>query len=146
LDEVRAAVLAVGELAAQPRGTLRLSVSGGAESFLRGPTLEGFLGTYPEVQLDIIVDYDDTDIVVGGYDAGVRLGEVIDQDMIAISASARQRLVVVGAPAYFATHPAPAHPRDLAAHTCINWRAGLGSAPYHWEFTEDGHDFSVAVE
>jgi DNA-binding transcriptional LysR family regulator len=146
LDEVRAAVLAVGELADQPRGTLRLSVSGSAESFLRGETLEGFAAEYPEVRLDIIVGSEPTDIVAGGYDAGIRLGEMIDQDMIAVPASGPQRLVVVGAPAYFARHPVPAHPRDLTSHACINWHAGPGAAPYRWEFTEGGHDFSVAFE
>jgi DNA-binding transcriptional LysR family regulator len=146
LDEVRAAVLAVGELADRPRGTIRLSVSGSAESFLRGPTLDGFMGEYPEVKLDIIAGGEPTDIVAGGYDAGVRLGEMIDQDMIAVSASGQQRMVVVGAPAYLARHPEPAHPRDLAAHTCINWHGGLEAAPYRWEFTDAGHDFSVAVD
>jgi DNA-binding transcriptional LysR family regulator len=146
LDEVRAAVQAVGELAGQPRGTLRLSVSGSAESFLRGPTLEGFVAEYPEVRLDIIVGSEPTDIVAGGYDAGIRLGEMIDQDMVAVPASGPQRLVVVGAPAYLARHGAPAHPRDLTSHACISWHAGPGAVPYRWEFTEDGHDFSVAFE
>jgi DNA-binding transcriptional LysR family regulator len=144
LDDVRAAVQAVGELSAQPRGTLRLSVSGAASTFLRGPVL--LMTEYPEVQLDINVGHDDTDIVASGYDAAVRLGEVIDQDMIVVPVSPEQRLVVVGAPAYFAKHPAPRHPRDLAGHACINWRAGLAGAPYRWEFTENGHDYSVAVE
>jgi DNA-binding transcriptional LysR family regulator len=146
LDEVRAAVLAVGEMADQPRGTLRLSVSGSAESFLRGPTLEGFVAAFPGINLDIIVGSEPTDIVAGGYDAGIRLGEMIDQDMMAVPASGRQRLVVVGAPAYLARHGAPAHPRDLPAHACISWHAGPGAVPYRWEFTEDGHNFSVAFE
>jgi len=146
LDEVRAAVLAVGEMADQPRGTLRLSVSGSAESFLRGPALEGFVAAYPDVRLDIIVGVGTTDIVAGGYDAGIHLGELIDQDMIAVPASGQQRLVVVGAPAYLARHGAPAHPRELTAHACISWHPDLAAIPYRWEFTEDGHDFSVAFE
>jgi len=146
LDEVRAAVAAVGEMADEPRGTLRLSVSGSAESFLRGPTLEGFVAAYPRVRLDIIVGGDPADIVAEGYDAGVRLGEMIDQDMIAVPASGKQRMVVVGSPAYLAGHGAPAHPRELTGHACINWHAGAGAPPYRWEFTEDGHDFTVATE
>jgi DNA-binding transcriptional LysR family regulator len=146
LDELRAAVQAVGELADQPRGTLRLLVASAAEIFLGGPTLGGFLKSYPDVRLDLIVSDEPADIVAEGYDAGVRLGEVIDRDMIAVAVSGPLRLLVVGAPAYFASHPAPAHPRDLTAHACINWRAGPGAAPYRWEFTEDGHDFSVAVD
>lgn len=87
-----------------------------------------------------------SDIVAAGYDAGIRLGEVIEQDMIAVPASGPQRLVVVGSPAYFARHPRPEHPRDLAGHACISWRPGPDSPPYRWEFTEPGGaDFSVAV-
>ncbi len=146
LDEVRAAVRVVGEMAGQPRGTLRLNVSGSAESFLSGATLGGFLARYPDIRADLILSDEPADIVAEGYDAGVRLGEVIDQDMITVPVSRRMRLVVVGAPAYFAHHPVPAHPRDLPAHACINWRSGPGEAPYRWEFTEDGHDFSVAFD
>jgi DNA-binding transcriptional LysR family regulator len=146
LDEVQAAVRDVGELAERPRGTLRLSVDTGALSFQRSPVLEGFLAEYPEVDLDIVVGYERSDIVAAGYDAAVRLGEVIEQDMVAVPASAEQRFVVVGAPAYFAKHPEPRHPRDLAAHVCINFRGSPGALPYRWEFTEDGRDFAVAVK
>jgi len=146
LDGLQAAAQAVGELADEPRGTIRLNISSGVEGFLRGPALAGFLQAYPDVQLDIIVDEDVGDIVAAGYDAGIRLGEVIEQDMIAVPASGPQRLVVVGSPAYFATRPVPEHPRDLAGHACINWRPGPDAAPYRWEFTEPGgEDFSVAV-
>ena len=146
LEDVRAAVLAVGELAGQPRGTLRLIVASAAESFLAGPMLGGFLASYPDVRIDLIVGGEPVDIVAEGYDAGVMLGEVIDKDMIAVAVSPPIRLLVVGSPAYFASHPAPAHPRDLTAHACINWRPGPGAPPYRWEFTENGHDFSVAVD
>jgi DNA-binding transcriptional LysR family regulator len=73
-------------------------------------------------------------------------GRVIDQDMITVPVSERLRLIVVGAPEYFARHPTPAHPRDLPAHECLNWRPGSDQAPYAWEFTENGHDFAVAFE
>ncbi|HEX8695932.1 MAG TPA: LysR family transcriptional regulator [Longimicrobium sp.] len=146
LDTLQTAAAAVGEMADVPRGLLRLNINSGAEGFLRGPALEGFLRANLEVQLDIIVDEDVGDIVAAGYDAAVRLGEVIEQDMIAVPASGPQRLVVVGAPSYFARHPRPEHPRDLAQHACINWRPGRDAAPYRWEFTEPGgDDFSVAV-
>lgn len=146
LDGLRAAAEAVGELADEPRGAVRLNISSGAEGFIRGPALAGFLEAYPQIQLDIIVDEDVSDIVAAGYDAGIRLGEVIDQDMIAVPASGPQRLVVVGSPAYFARRGRPEHPRDLAGHACINWRPGPNAPPYRWEFTEPGGgDFSVAV-
>jgi DNA-binding transcriptional LysR family regulator len=76
------------------------------------------------------------------------MGEMIDRDMQVVAASGEQRLVVLGAPAYLARHPAPEHPRDLAAHNCILWQAGPGAVPYRWELPdpEDGHDFTVALE
>lgn len=83
--------------------------------------------------------------MAAGYDAGIRLGEVIDRDMIAVPISGDLRLVVVGAPAYFAKHPKPEHPRDLVEHQCINWHPTADAPPYRWEFTEHERDFSVDV-
>lgn len=146
LDTLRGAAEEVGELADEPRGTIRLNIASGADGFLRGPALPGFLRAYPEVQLDIIVSEDGGDIVAAGYDAGLRLGEVIDQDMIAVPASGPQRMVVVGSPAYLERHPRPRHPRDLNEHACISWRPAPGAPVYRWEFTEPGgDDFSVAL-
>ena len=146
LDTLRTAAEEVGELADEPRGTLRLNIASGADGFLRGPALPGFLRAYPEVRLDIIVSEDGNDIVAAGYDAGIRLGEVIEQDMITVPASGPQRMVVVGSPAYFQTYPRPEHPRDLPGHACISWRPGPGAPVYRWEFTEPGgSDFSVAL-
>ena len=145
LDELRAAVAAVGDLGSEPRGTLRLHVAGAAESFLSGPLLAGFLAEHRHVRLDLVVSDESLDIVAEGYDAGIRLGEVIDRDMIAVPVSGDLRLVVVGTPSYFARHPKPKHPRDLAEHDCINWHPTAAAPPYRWEFTENGRDFSVAV-
>ena len=146
LKDLEAAVSEIGELAAEPRGLLRLHVSTAAESFLAGPLLADFLAAHPQIQLDLAVSGAIPDIVAGGYDAGVELGEVIDRDMIAVPVSEKMRLAVVGAPSYFARHPAPAHPRDLTEHVCIGWHATPDAPAYRWEFTEDGRDFSVAVE
>lgn len=145
LADLRAALAAAGELGTEPRGTLRLHVSSGAANFLTGPMLTGFLAEYRYVRLDLLVSDEPIDIVVEGYDAGIRLGEVIDQDMITVPVSGDIRLVVMGAPSYFARHPKPKHPRDLAEHDCINWHPEAGAPPYQWEFTEDGRDFAVAV-
>ena len=145
LEEVRAAAAAVGALGSEPRGTLRLHVAGGAESFLSGPILAGFLGAHPYIRLQVFVSDEPLDIVSSGYDAGVRLGEVIDVDMATVPLADDERLLVVGAPAYFERHPAPAHPRDLVHHDCLNWHPTADAPAYRWEFTEDGRDFSVAV-
>ena len=145
LAEVRAAAAAVGALGSEPRGTLRLHVAGVAENFLGGPVLDGFLAAHPHVRLEVFVSDEPLDIVAAGYDAGVRLGEVIDGDMVAVPLAGDERLIVVGAPAYFARHPKPTHPRDLADHECLNWRPKADAPAYRWEFTEHGRDFSVAV-
>ena len=145
LDDLRAARAAVGELGPEPRGTLRLHVAGAAESFLSGTLLASFLAAHPHVELDLFVSDEPLDIVAEGYDAGIRLGEVIDRDMIAVPVSGDLRLVVVGAPSYFARHPKPKHPRELVEHDCINWHPTAKAPPYRWEFTENGRDFSVDV-
>lgn len=149
LDEVREAAGAVGALGSEPRGTLRLHVAGAALGFLTGPLLAGFVAGQPHVQLDLFVSDEPLDIVTEGFDAGIRLGEVIDRDMVAVPVSGDIRLVVVGAPSYFARHPTPTHPRDLVAHDCINWHPSPSAPPYRWEFSEDGPDgrreFAVEV-
>jgi DNA-binding transcriptional LysR family regulator len=104
IDGLNAAVNEVSELGSEPRGTLRLNVSSAAESFLNGSLLAGFLEAHPHVRLDLLLSDEPLDIVADGYDAGIRLGEVIDRDMIAVPVSGDLRLVVVGAPSYFARH------------------------------------------
>jgi DNA-binding transcriptional LysR family regulator len=145
LDEVRAAVAAVGELGDAPRGRLRLHTSTVADSVFGESFLTGFLTTHSHVRLDLVVSDARVDIVAEGYDAGIQLGEVIDKDMIAVPLTGDLRLAVVGAPSYFARKGVPAHPRDLTEHECLNWHAAPATPPYRWEFTEKGRDFSVAV-
>jgi DNA-binding transcriptional LysR family regulator len=147
LAEVRATVAALGEEGDAPRGTLRLSIADSAKHFLNGPLLAGFLAAHPHVEVDVTVGDTPVDIVAAGYDAGLRLGEVIDRDMVAVPVSGDLRLVVVGSPAYLARRGRPAHPRDLAAHDVINWHPTPDAPPYRWEFTDpaDGREFSVAV-
>src|SRR6476646_6398565 len=145
LEDLRAAATAVSEMSGEPRGTLRIQVAGAAESFLSGALLADFLGAHPQIRLDVLVSDQPIDIVAEGFDAGIRLGEVIDRDMIAVPVSGDLRLVVVGAPSYFARRKKPKHPRDLVEHDCINWHPTAESPPYRWEFTENGRDFSVDV-
>ncbi|MFC3124283.1 LysR family transcriptional regulator [Pseudoroseomonas globiformis] len=145
MAELREAAEKVRGLGGAPRGQLRLAVSSIAESFLSGPLLAGFARAFPEVQLDILVTDEEDDIVAMGFDAGVRLGEVIEQDMIAIPVSGDQHQLAVCSPAYLAEHGAPDHPRDLARHRCIGWRPAPHRPPYRWEFSEAGREFVVDV-
>ncbi|MEO3999335.1 LysR family transcriptional regulator [Mesorhizobium sp. CAU 1732] len=130
----------------QPRGLLRLAVTSIAEEFLSGPLLASFAAAHPQVTIDVTVTDAEFDIVAAGFDAGVRLGEVIEQDMIAVPVGGEQREAVVATPAYLAAHGGPSHPRDLIDHRCIGWRPAPNVAPHRWEFEENGVPFDVAVE
>lgn len=145
LAEIGQAAEAAGALRGRPSGLLRLAVSSIAESFLSGPLLGAFLDAHPEIRLDVTVTDEEFDIVAEGYDAGVRLGEVIAQDMIAVPVATPQRQIAVAAPGYLARHGRPAHPRDLPAHRCIGWRPAPHLPPYRWEFGEAGAEFDVEV-
>jgi len=145
LSDMRGAFEAAANLGGRPRGRLQLAVSSIAESFLSGPLLATFAEQNPDVELHVTVTDEEFDIVAEGYDAGVRLGEVIAQDMIAVPVSGDQRQLAVASPAYVERFGAPAHPSELAARRCIGWRRGAGLAPYRWEFAENGREFSVAV-
>lgn len=140
------ATLSTSSLSGIARGRLRLAVSSIAESFLSGPLLAGFAAAHPQVQLDIVVTDEEFDIVAEQYDAGVRLGELIEQDMIAVPVSTVQRQLPVCSPAYRDRRGLPTHPGELINHSCIGWRPRPGVAPYRWEFAENGREFSVAVE
>jgi DNA-binding transcriptional LysR family regulator len=129
-----------------PRGLLRVAVTSIAERFLSGPLIVSFAEAYPGITLDVTVTDEESDIVGAGFDAGVRLGEVIEQDMVAIPVSGPQRQAIVAAPAYLARNGTPQSPQDLLAHRCIGWRPAPGVAPYRWEFRHDGRDFDLAVE
>ncbi|WP_202845074.1 LysR family transcriptional regulator [Luteimonas saliphila] len=128
-----------------PRGLLRVSVSSIAERFLSGPFVAGFAQAYPGIVLDVTVSDDPVDLVAAGFDAGVQLGEVIEQDMVAVPLTGPQRQLAVAAPEYIAAHGTPRHPRDLVQHRCIGWRPAPDTAPYRWEFSEDGREFAVDV-
>ncbi|MBX4955251.1 LysR family transcriptional regulator [Rhizobium lentis] len=146
IRQVKDAMQMVREMQARPSGLLRLTVSSIAESFLSGTLLAGFMEACPDVKLDITITDDEFDIVEAGFDAGVRLGEVIEQDMIAIPVSKPQRQCAAASPGYLARRGRPRHPRDLQNHACIGWRPRPDTAPYRWEFTENGRDFDVAVD
>lgn len=145
VSEVATALDATRDREAKPTGLLRLAVSSIAERFISGSLVAGFAEAYPGISLDITITDEEFDIVAEGYDAGVRLGEVIEQDMIAVPVSDEQRQLVVGAPAYFSAHGRPKHPTELSQHRCIGWRPSLKVEPYRWEFGRNGREFDVAV-
>ncbi|NTF31155.1 LysR family transcriptional regulator [Rhizobium skierniewicense] len=146
IANITQAALSTSSLGETVRGQLRLAVSSIAERFLSGPLLASFAQAYPDVQLDIIVTDEEFDIVTERYDAGVRLGELIAQDMIAVPVSVEQRQLPVCSPAYRDRNGVPSHPADLIGHSCIGWRPRPGVAPYRWEFAENDREFAVAVQ
>ncbi|WP_318387994.1 LysR family transcriptional regulator [Enterobacter sp.] len=129
-----------------PRGLLRIAVTSIAEEFLSGPLIASFAAAHPAVTIDIVVTDEEFDIVAAGYDAGVRLGEVIENDMIAVPLTGTQREKVVASPDYLAANGAPVHPRELVHHRCIGWRPSPDVAPYRWPFEENGRAFDLAIE
>ena len=146
VQELAAAVGQTRQLRARPAGIVRIHCfRTAAELFLR-PLLRPFHDAYPDVVLDITLDDEVVDLVAGGYDAAIRIGEVIEQDMIAIKLGPDLRQIVVASPDYLARCGTPHHPRDLASHECIGWRWPGHEAPHKWEFVEDGAWFDVAVE
>ena len=145
ISEVGLALDTTRDRDAAPSGLLRLAVSSIAERFISGSLLASFVERHPGIQVDITITDEEFDIVAEGFDAGVRLGEVIEHDMVAVPVSARQRQLVVGAPSYLAKHRAPKHPKELTQHCCIGWRPSPRVEPYRWEFEDDGREFNVAV-
>ena len=129
-----------------PRGLLRIAVTSIAEEFLSGPLIASFAAAHPAVTIDIVVTDEEFDIVAAGYDAGVRLGDVIENDMIAVPLTGTQRERVVASPDYLAANGAPVHPRELIHHRCIGWRPSPDVAPYRWPFEENGRAFDLAIE
>jgi DNA-binding transcriptional LysR family regulator len=145
VSDLEMAIADMETLSGQPTGMLRLAISSIAERIIAGPLLATFVERYPAIELDITITDDEFDIVAEGYDAGVRLGEIIEQDMIAVPVSGLQRQVCVAAPQYLARNGAPKHPSELPTHRCIGWRPAPRVAPYRWEFEEAGRAFDVEV-
>ncbi len=127
-------------------GNIRLSAGEHAARSLVWPKLKPFLREYPEINLELVVDNGFVDIVEGRFDAGIRLGESVDKDMIAVRIGPEMRMAVVGAPSYFAANPVPETPHELQNHRCINMRLPTAGGLYHWEFEKNGRPLRVRVE
>ncbi|UPK35253.1 LysR family transcriptional regulator [Bradyrhizobium sp. 186] len=140
-DEI-AALMAFRE---KPSGTIRLTLSDHALESVVWPKLKPVLSAYPDIGVELILDSTFRNIVEEGFNAGVRLGESVEKDMIAVRIGADWRLVAVASPAYFAAHGAPKHPQDLVRHVCINMRHETAGGLYAWEFEKDGQALRVRV-
>jgi len=146
LDEIEAELAALSALREKPAGTIRITAGEHAAEAVLWPAIARLLPDYPDIRVEIIVDYGLTDIVAERYDAGVRLGEQVAHDMIAVRIGPDMRMAVVGAPAYFARQPKPRTPQDLTAHNCINLRLPTYGGLYAWEFEKAGRELKVRVE
>ncbi|QGZ93590.1 LysR family transcriptional regulator [Terricaulis silvestris] len=146
LEEIEGELTALSELRDKPAGTVRITtVEHAAESIL-WPAMAKLLQKYPDVHLEIINDYGLTDIVTERYDAGVRLGEQVDKDMIAVRIAPEFRRAVVASPSYFRGRAKPHTPRDLTEHACINLRLPTHGGFYIWDFRKGGREIKVRVQ
>ncbi|MEC4718233.1 LysR family transcriptional regulator [Noviherbaspirillum sp. CPCC 100848] len=145
-DQIAAEVEALGELREKPAGTIRITCTDDVIELYLRPVLASFLKNYPDITLELFVDYGFTNIVQERFDAGIRLGEAISKDMIAVRISPDWRLAVVGSPAYFERCPPPVTPYELTNHTCVNIRHRPSGAIYAWEFERNGKAFTVKGE
>ena len=145
-EEIESQLSALSELRDKPAGTIRITSGEHAASSILWPALETLLPDYPDIHVEIVVDYGLTDIVAERYDAGVRLGEQVAKDMIAARIGPDMRMAVVAAPTYFARRKRPKTPQDLMHHDCINLRLPTHGGIYPWEFEKGGREVRVRVE
>lgn len=142
-EQIAAEVEALGELRHKPAGTIRITCTDDIIELCLRPLLAEFLNTYPDIKLELFVDYGFTNVVEERFDAGVRMGEAVSKDMIAVRIGPDWSLAVVGSPAYFERHPPPKTPYDLTRHSCVNIRHRPSGSIYAWEFEKDGKIFTV---
>jgi len=145
-DDIDGKLAALTRLREKPAGTVRINATEHVAETVLWPALRRFLPDYPDIHVELTVESGLTDIVVGRYDAGVRLGELVDKDMIAVRIGPQLRMAAVASPAYFARKPPPLTPHDLAEHECINLRLSTLGGLYAWEFEKDGRELRVRVE
>lgn len=145
-DEIEAELNALTELRDKPAGTVRITSGDHVLHTILLPKLAPLLREYPDIKVEFDVNYGFRDIVADRFDAGVRLGESVDKDMIAVRIGPALRMAAVASPSYFAAHPAPKNPRELTAHSCINQRFPTHGGIYVWEFERRGRALNVRVE
>ena len=145
LDEIEAGMAALSEFRDKPAGTIRITTGEHAAHTVLWPALERLLPDYPDIKVELDLNNGLTDIVAGRYDAGVRLGEQVAKDMVAVRIGPDARMAVVGAPSYFASRPRPRTPEDLTSHDCIGLRMQSGGL-LTWEFEKGDREVKVRVE
>ena len=145
-EEIEAELAALGELRDKPAGTIRITAGEHPAISILQPALRRFLPDHPDIKVEIIVDYGLTDIVAAGYDAGVRLGEQVAKDMIAVRIGPEMRMAVVGSPSYFERYGVPKSPQDLTAHNCIAMRLPTYGGLFPWGLEKDGREVKVRGE
>jgi len=145
-EEIDAELEALSVLRDKPAGTIRITAGEHAVNSVLWPALTKFLPRYPDIKVEITIDHALTDIVAQRYDAGVRFGEQVAKDMIAVRIGPDMRMAVVGAPSYFAKRPPPKKPQDLTDHNCINLRLPTYGGLYAWELEKGGRELKVRVE
>ena len=146
LEEIEAEIDALGDLRQKPAGTIRISATDHVADTILWPKLTKLLREYPDIRVEITIEYGLTDIVAQRFDAGVRSGERVAKDMIAVRIGPDLRMAVVAAPSYFANRPLPKAPQDLVAHNCINLRLPTHGGLYAWEFEKGSREVNVRVE
>ena len=145
-DEIEAELAAITELRTKPAGRIRITATEYAADAILLPKLAKLLREYPDIKIEIIIDYGLTDIAAQQFDAGVRSGEQVAKDMIAVRIGPDMRMAVVGAPSYFKGRPEPKKPQDLINHNCITLRLPTHGGLYAWEFEKGGRELRVRVE
>jgi DNA-binding transcriptional LysR family regulator len=145
-DDIDAKLDALSALREKPAGRIRITAGEHAAEAILWPILARLLPDYPDIEVELSVDLALTDIVAERFDAGVRLGEQVAKDMVAVRIGPEMRMACVGAPSYFAERPAPETPHDLTAHRCINLRLPTRGGLYAWEFEKDGRQLNVRVD
>ena len=145
-EEIDAELAAVTELREKPAGTIRITATEYAIDSILTPKLAKLVREYPDIKIEMIVDYGLTNIVAERYDAGVRSGEQVAKDMIAVRIGPDLRMAVVGAPSYFKTRAEPKRPQDLIGHNCINLRLPTHESLYAWEFEKGNRELKVRVD
>lgn len=146
LVQIHEGLAQLGELREKPAGTIRITADEFAVHHVLWPAIQRFLPNYPDIDIEITTDYGRTDIVGDRYDAGVRRGRLVTQDMIAVSISSEIRMAVVGSPDYLAEHPQPQSPQDLIGHSCINLRLPNHGELFAWTFRKGSKEQRIKVE